>query len=208
MSETSLRPVSVPEPAPASAAPPAATPPPGEVDPAALRIVHHPQPVLRADTAEVDPSDPAVAAVAARMLELMHEADGVGLAAPQVGLSWRLFVTNAGDADPVDRVYVNPTVEIDLRDDEGRRRPNPLEPMEEGCLSLPGVNGVVRRPSIARITATTLEGERVAFEAEDFLARVWQHEFDHLEGILIIDKFGPKDRLANRRAVKALEQGV
>lgn len=172
-----------------------------DVDPSDLEIVHFPDPVLRARTQEVDPSDPTVRAVAARMIELMHEADGVGLAAPQVGLSWRMFVTNAGDADPVDRVFCNPRLGYAAPD--GSR--SPLESMEEGCLSLPGIHCEVRRPRHASIEAVDLDGNPVSMAAEGFLGRVWQHEFDHLEGALIIDKMGTRDRLANRRAIRELE---
>jgi peptide deformylase len=172
-----------------------------DVDPTSLRIVRYPDPVLRRRAEDVDPADESVRAVARRMIELMHEADGVGLAAPQVGLPWRLFVTNAGDADPVDRVLMNPVLTLTSPDEA----PSPLETMEEGCLSLPGIHAEVRRPRHAAIEATGLEGEAVSMAAEGFLARVWQHEFDHLEGVLIIDRMGPKDRMVNRRSIRDLE---
>lgn len=130
------------------------------------------------------------------MLELMHEADGVGLAAPQVGLSWRLFVTNAREHDPVDRVFINP--ELTLGKGE-------LEVMEEGCLSLPGIYGDVRRPPAAAISAIGLDGERFTLELEGFVSRVCQHEFDHLMGVLIIDKMSQLSRLSIRKQLKELE---
>jgi peptide deformylase len=161
-----------------------------------LRIVKYPDPALRAKTRPVDPADPEVHAVARRMLELMHEADGVGLAAPQVGLAWRLFVTNARDHDPIDRVFINPEISLSKE---------PLEIMEEGCLSLPGIYGDVRRPPSASITATGLDGERFTLELEGFHARVCQHEFDHLMGVLIIDKMSQLARLGIRKQLKELE---
>lgn len=169
------------------------------VDPDRLRIVHYPDPALRARTQPVDPSDPVVRAIAARMIELMHEAEGVGLAAPQVGLAWRLFVTHARDADPVDRVYFNPKLTLE---------PGAMEAVDEGCLSLPGINVTVRRPVVARLRAVDLEGGVFDQTADGFLARVWQHEFDHLEGRLIIDRMGPRDRLATRKAIRELERGA
>jgi peptide deformylase len=172
-----------------------------EVDPASLKIVHYPDPVLRRRADDVDPTSENVRAVARRMIELMHEADGLGLAAPQVGLPWRMFVTNGADADPVDRVFMNPVLTLTAPD--GTR--SPLDPMEEGCLSLPGIHVTVRRPRHAAIEATGLEGETVSLAAEGFLAKVWQHEFDHLEGILILDRMGPRDRMTNRRAIRDLE---
>jgi peptide deformylase len=166
------------------------------VDPARLRIVNYPDPVLRAKAAPVDPADPEVRAVAVRMIELMHEADGVGLAGPQVGLPWRLFVTNARDADPEDRVYLNPRLTL------GRSE---LEAEEEGCLSLPGITVGVRRPVEASIEAVDLDGRPVTRSAEGMLARIWQHENDHLDGVLIIDRMTPMDRLSTRKALKELE---
>ena len=169
------------------------------VDPAQLRIVHYPDPALREATEPVDPGDATVRAVAERMIELMHEAEGVGLAAPQVGLAWRVFVTNAREADPEDRVYFNPALTL---------APGEIETEDEGCLSLPGIQVAVRRPLRATIRATALDGVAFEAEAEGFLARVWQHEFDHLEGRLIIDRMGPRDRLANRKALREMERGA
>lgn len=165
-------------------------------DPRRLTIVRYPDPVLHERAAAVESIDDSVRAVARRMLELMHEAEGVGLAAPQVGLSWRLFVTSATEEHPEDRVYVNPKVEpldrsIDVR--------------EEGCLSLPGINVEIRRPASVRLTATNLDNEPVDMQSDGFMARVWQHEFDHLNGVLIIDRMRPIDRLATRKTLKDLE---
>ncbi|MFK7959375.1 MAG: peptide deformylase [Phycisphaerales bacterium] len=171
---------------------------------ASLQIVLHPAPVLREKTNAVDPADPAVQAVAQRMIELMHEAPGVGLAAPQVGLPWRMFVANAGEEDPVDRVFLNPRMEL-TAPDGGR---SPMESMEEGCLSLPGIHVHVRRPVYAAIYATGLDGQPFSLAADGFVARVWQHEFDHLEATLIIDRMGPRDRLANRRALRDLQDAA
>ena len=165
------------------------------VEPASLTILHYPDPALRKKGTDVDPADEAVRAVARRMIELMHEADGVGLAAPQVGLSWRLFVTNGRDADPEDRVFINPVLTL------GRSE---LIDHEEGCLSLPGINVQVRRPEQAEITAVGLDGERFTMTAAGVLTRIWQHESDHLDGVLIIDRMNPMDRLATRKALKEL----
>lgn len=169
------------------------------VDPASLRIILFPEEVLRAKAAEVDPEDETVRAVARRMIDLMHEAEGVGLAAPQVGLGWRLFVTNARDADPVDRVFINPSLVLPRGE---------LITEEEGCLSLPGIQVQVRRALEAEISAIDLDGKRFSMTAEGFLARVWQHEFDHLEGVLIIDRMSPIDRIATRKTLKSLEAGA
>jgi peptide deformylase len=165
------------------------------VDVANLRILHYPAPPLRVVASPIASIDETVAAVAVRMLDLMREADGAGLAAPQVGLSWRMFVTKADDRRP-DLVYVNPDLggldhEIAVRD--------------EGCLSLPGITVDVRRPAAATVTARDLEGQQFTLRDDGLLARIWQHEMDHLNGVLIIDKMTPMDRIANRKPLKELE---
>lgn len=168
------------------------------VNPAQLRIVRYPDPVLKRKTAPVERIDDEVRAVAARMIELMHEVNGLGLAAPQVGLSWRMFVV-AGAAwdqpDAPDQTFINPAIRFTDRS---------MEQHEEGCLSLPGIHVDVRRPVGVELRATTLDGDEVVMQSSDFIARVWQHEFDHLDGVLIIDRATPMARLATRRALKEL----
>ncbi|MHC4968210.1 MAG: peptide deformylase [Planctomycetota bacterium] len=165
------------------------------VDAAQLQILHYPAAVLRAVAEPIDTIDETVAAVAARMLDLMHEADGAGLAAPQVGLSQRLFVTKAADRRP-GLVYINPRLsELDPE----------IAVREEGCLSLPAITAEVRRPASATMTALDLEGREFTLRDDGLLARVWQHEVDHLNGVLIIDKMTPMDRITNRRPLKDLE---
>ena len=168
------------------------------LDVSRLVIAHYPEPLLREVARPIDTIDDTVRAVAARMLELMHEADGAGLAAPQVGLPWRLFVTRTNDEYP-DRVYVNPSL-------AGLGGDMTVRP--EGCLSLPGIELDIRRPSTATVTAKDLESRNFTLADDDLLARVWQHEHDHLNGILIIDKMTPIDRIANRKLLKELESAA
>jgi len=166
------------------------------IDPAQLRILHFPAPVLRERAAPIEKIDHAIKDLAQRMIELMDEVDGLGLAAPQVGVPVRMFVAQVkADEEPV-RVYINPVLSEFIEEIEAR---------EEGCLSLPGINVTVRRPIGATITATDLDGKQFTLTSSGLLARVWQHEFDHLDGVLIIDKMGPMDRLATRRALKELQ---
>ncbi|MEO0965244.1 MAG: peptide deformylase [Planctomycetota bacterium] len=168
------------------------------VDPAQLTIVHHPDPVLHRQADPVAQIDDEVRGVAARMLELMHAAPGVGLAAPQVGLPWRLFVANPTGQPGDDAVYINPEL----------LEPSPAtEASEEGCLSLPDVRGVITRPLGVTLKATDLRGQPVEKRVEGFEARVWQHEFDHLDGVLIIDRMTAADRRAVRRAMRVLDPG-
>ena len=167
------------------------------VDPEQLAIVHYPHAVLRQKAEPVAAVTDEVQAVAAKMIELMHQAPGVGLAAPQVGLPWRMFVANPTGEEGDDRVYINPEL-------SGAGGGNAAR--DEGCLSLPGVTVEVTRPSEIAIRATSLDGEVIEESGDDLLARIWQHEYDHLDGVLIIDKMSPMDRMANKRAIKELEE--
>ena len=182
-----------------------------DLDPASLRIVHFPDPALRAPAKPVPAVTDAVRAVAARLIELMHEAEGIGLAAPQVAAPWRLFVCHVppGEDRPVGAdppqsteaplVCINP--ELTEFSDE-------LEVYDEGCLSLPDITGDVRRPRLVTLTATGLDGARFTLRADGLLARCIQHEYDHLDGVLIIDKMQTLSRMKNRRAVRDLERQV
>jgi len=190
------------------------------IDPKSLRIVRYPDPALRRRAARVnEPTSPQVRAVAQRMIELMYEAEGIGLAAPQVGLPWSLFVVDVPPTDDdhqqatpafpgtsvTDRitntqgplVYVNPT----LADPAG-----PPEPANEGCLSLPEIRGDVLRPPHITVNATDLEGKPFTTHAAGLLARCIQHEYDHLQGVLILDRFTQMSRLRNRAAIRSLER--
>jgi peptide deformylase len=155
------------------------------IDPSELQIVSWPDPRLRTRATHI-PTAEEVAVVAPRMVELMHEASGIGLAAPQVGLPWRMFVTYVPEADPVDRVFVDPTLSLDLCG-------APPQPYEEGCLSLPDLRLEVLRPKGATISATGVDGASFEMTDDGLLARVWQHEYDHLEARLIFDLAQPVD---------------
>lgn len=165
-------------------------------DPNGLQIVTYPDPVLRRPTERIEPVTDHVRAVADRMIELMHEARGVGLAAPQVGLGWRMFVANPSGEAGEDRVYINPQLGRPTRH---------TDRLEEGCLSIPDVRAPITRPLGIAIDAWDQHGEPVHDESDDLLARIWQHETDHLDGVLILDRMTPADKRANRRAIQALE---
>ncbi len=180
------------------------------LDPSQLQIVEFPDPVLRVRAEPVAEITAEVRAVAQRMIELMDQAQGIGLAAPQVGLSWRMFVTRVPEADdldddtPLDRSAIRPMVYINpaLSAPQG-----PIEPFSEGCLSIPGIRGDVLRPHSITIEAQDVEGETSTQTASGLPARCWQHEFDHLEGVLILDRFTQMSRLRNRAAIRSLERG-
>lgn len=179
------------------------------LDPKALRLILYPDPVLRRKAKPLHEVTDEVRAVALRMIEVMREAEGVGLAAPQVGLPWRLFVADvppseerSADADPPTatagpQVYINPV----LIEPEG-----PPEPSSEGCLSLPEICGEVMRSPVISIRAKGLDGREFTARAGGLLSRCWQHEVDHLDGVLILDRMTQMSRLKNRTAVKELER--
>ncbi|MEO1130893.1 MAG: peptide deformylase, partial [Planctomycetota bacterium] len=174
------------------------------VDVAALRIVHFPDPILRRKTEPMERVDDEVRAVAERMIVLMQEAPGIGLAAPQVGLDWRLFVVHLPEGDersaetdpmtatPEPMVFVNPVLGDFSRD---------LVSDEEGCLSIPGIGCEVRRPTEVTVTALDLDGSEFSLRAQGHLARCFQHEMDHLDGVLMIDRMSMRSRLKNRSAL-------
>lgn len=140
-----------------------------------LALVKSDDPILRAVADPV--ADPAaVAKLAEDLIATMKAEGGVGLAAPQVGQSVRLFVTSAGGAD---EAFVNPRI-VSL----SKRQIS----WEEGCLSLPRLLGDVRRPKEAIMEAQTVTGETARIEADELLARVIQHEIDHLDGVLFTDR--------------------
>ena len=161
-----------------------------------LRLRYYPDPALREKAAPIGEVTDEVRRVAAQMIELMHAHQGAGLAGPQVGLAWRLFVANPANEPGEDRVFINPVLSAPTRRTEAQ---------DEGCLSLPHVSGQVQRPVGITIDALDEHGEPFQLTSEAMPARVWQHEVDHLDGTLIIDKMPPIDRTANKRAIRELE---
>jgi peptide deformylase len=176
-------------------------PEPAELDPetrarrdAALRHVRKfGDPVLRAKALPVERFDEELKAEVARMGELMHDALGVGLAATQVGVLHRVLVYKAYVDDPV-TALINPVFE--WQSDE-------RELGEEGCLSLPGVHVEVERHAQVRVRARDETGKELEVEAEGLEARVIQHEVDHLEGVLVLDRIS---RDARKEAMRAMRE--
>ena len=151
-------------------------------------------PVLRQRAAEVTDIDGRIARLAQDMIETMHEAPGVGLAANQVGVLKRVFVYDLNDGSGP-RAVVNPVIG-DARDEWI---------FEEGCLSIPGITAEVVRPKEVHFTAVDLDGNEVSFEADELLARVLQHELDHLDGVLFIDRLEPDERKRALRTIRELQ---
>jgi peptide deformylase len=151
---------------------------------ALAQIRQYPDAVLRMRANEVDRFDETLARLAQRMTELMHDARGVGLAATQVGVLQRLFVFQADEDDEV-RAVVNP--KITARSEE-------TTSVEEGCLSLQGVHVPVERHVTVTLEGQDLEGQPLRLELEELPARVVQHELDHLDGTLMIERTDPESR--------------
>ncbi len=177
-----------------------------------LTLVTYPGASLRKRAAAIAQVNDDVRAAIQSMLRIMRENEGIGLAAPQVGLSWRLFIvdipakegrTSTGTAESPPTatdglaVYINPLIS---------KPTGPVEPFEEGCLSLPDIRGDVLRPPIVTITALDEQGRLFTQTGAGLLARCWQHELDHLNGVLIIDKMLQAARLRNQAAIRDLER--
>ena len=178
---------------------------PPELDPemlarreAALRHVRKfGDPVLKSRAVEVEQFDDGLRNEIARMGLLMEDAIGVGLAANQVGLLRRFFVYRVSEDDPLQAI-VNPVIDWSSEEEET---------FEEGCLSLPQVVVEVTRPAQIRISAQDRFGEPIEIEADGLEARVIQHELDHLDGVLIIDRASRGQRREAMRTLRELEQG-
>lgn len=154
-----------------------------------LPIYLYGQPVLRNETKELNKDYPKLDELIANMFETMYNAEGIGLAAPQVGLDLRLFIVDLeplAEDDPkykgFKKVFINPKI-VERKGD--------LMKMNEGCLSLPGLSETVERESVIRIQYLDENFVEHDEEYDDFFARCIQHEYDHIEGILFIDHISP-----------------
>ncbi len=163
-----------------------------------LKLVRYPADVLRAERAPIAEINypGGIEALARDMLETMYLSRGVGLAAPQIGINARITVIDASEERDQPMVLIDPeTAECSGTNTE-----------EEGCLSVPGIQGKVKRAERVVVEFTTLDGERIAVEAQGLLSRVCQHEIDHLDGKLFIDRLGMAKRLTIKRQLGRLEE--
>lgn len=162
-------------------------------------ILHYPDPRLREKGRKVEAVTDEVKKLVDDMAETMYAAPGVGLAATQIGEAVQLFVVDtAEEGAPSDfRVFINP----EILEREGDITWN------EGCLSFPGVNEEIERAAKVRVRAQDREGKTFELEAEGLLAVAIQHEYDHLQGVLMIDHMGPlKKRMTHRKMVKRADE--
>lgn len=148
-------------------------------------------PILREIAQKVEKIDDGILEILDNMVETMYETKGVGLAAPQVGINKRIFVCDQGDG--VVRKIINPVI---------TPLTNKLIDCEEGCLSVPGIYKKVQRPEKIKIEYMNEKGEEITEEVEGFLAIIMQHEYDHLEAVLFVDRISP---IAKRMISKKLQ---
>ncbi len=179
-----------------------------------LEITQYGDPVLRKKCRKIDDADESIARLAEDMLETMVHAQGVGLAAPQVGKDIRMAVVDVShDPDCVSflkvngedatmegimpLVFINPELELD----------GPRESDTEGCLSIRDIRANVRRPSIVKATLPQIDGSVIELETDGLLARAIQHEVDHLNGILFVDRISPAAKVSIKRKLRRLAAG-
>jgi peptide deformylase len=163
-----------------------------------LQVIHYPHPTLRHPSKPLKRVDAELRKIIAEMFDLMYEHEGVGLAANQVDLPYRLFVANPeGDRDSKETefVFINPVLSA------GRGQAED----EEGCLSIPGVYAPVTRNTTIKLQAYDLAGNEITTDAEGLMARILQHETDHLDGTLFIDRLGPAQLTALRDKLEEFE---
>lgn len=164
-----------------------------------MNIIHYPDPRLLAKTQVVEEITTEIRERVEEMFELMYEGKGVGLAAPQVAWTARVFVMNSAGSHEEpgkQRAVINPKIL--------RRKGRTWD--EEGCLSIPGVLADVERATKVVVQFTDLDGEQHELPLTDFDARVFQHELDHLDGVLILHRMTAADKIKNRDAVDELKR--
>lgn len=159
------------------------------------QITHYPADVLGRRAEPVDQIDDNIRQLVDKMTDIMLKNKGVGLAAPQAGVSLRLFIISLDGSRENVRAYVNPTV----------TPTGELEGIDEGCLSVPGIYTKIRRYKQCEVTATDLDGNEFTDHGEGLYARAMQHEYDHIEGITIVNRMAQTARIMHRRQLKKLE---
>ncbi len=152
-------------------------------------------PVLRQEAKPIDDIDGRIVQMVDDMVPAMYQAEGIGLAAPQVGIQKRLFVYDIGEGS---QTLVNP--EIIESDGEWT--------FEEGCLSVPGLSFEIIRPKEVHLVGRDLDGNEVSIEADELLARLFQHELDHLDGVLLLDHLERDERKAALRRWREIHSSI
>lgn len=165
--------------------------------PYTIRVVG--DPVLRTKAAEISDIDGKLVKLAGDMLETMYDAPGLGLAAPQVGVGKRLFVY---DLDPDTRTDAHVVVNPQIVESDGEWT------YAEGCLSIPGLAYEITRPKIVHLVGHDLDGNEVSVEADELTARLFQHELDHLDGVLMTERMDPDTKKQALAEIRNLRERI
>lgn len=171
-----------------------------------LPIIGYGHPVLREETQEIDQNYPELERLIENMFETMYNANGVGLAAPQIGLPIRMFIVDGSPMDGEEgedlktfkRIFINPTIE----EETGQEWP-----FEEGCLSIPDLREDVIRPDTITIAYQDVEFNQVTETLDGLKARIVQHEYDHIEGVLFTDHLSPLRRRVIKPRLNKIQKG-
>jgi peptide deformylase len=167
-----------------------------QYDPQKCEITRYPSSVLAKKAQPVKDINDNIRQIAEKMIEIMVETHGIGLAAPQAGLPLRMFVISLDGSKENAKVYINPQIKPSGK----------LEPSPEGCLSIPGLEGKIKRYTNCSVTAQDLDGNTFTEDAQGLHARALQHEYDHLEGTMIKDRLSQVAKISARKTLKKLEQ--
>ena len=167
-----------------------------DVDIEKCKITHYPAQVLAGPAKPIKKIDDNTRQLVEKMTDIMLEHKGIGLAGPQVGVNLRVFIISLDGTRENVRAYINPTVTTEGTADS----------IEEGCLSVPGVNTKIRRYKKCTVTATGLDGNEFTEQAEGLYARALQHEFDHINGTTIADRMGTTAKIKFRKRLKELKE--
>ena len=157
-----------------------------------LKIVKYPDPILKKSSEEIDYHDKSLRSLVPHMLDAMKKNQGIGLAAPQIGISKNIIIVTEGEGN---HAFLNPKI---IKQSKEKERD------EEGCLSLPGIFVKILRSKQVEVAAQTLDGQEVRIKAKGLGARIFQHEIDHIEGKLIINRISPLSRWKLRNQLKNL----
>lgn len=156
-------------------------------------IVEYPAKVLCNAAERIEKIDDNIRILVDKMTKIMLKNEGIGLAAPQVGVPLRLFIISLDSSIENTRIYINPTLNITTEE---------IEDGDESCLSIPGLSAKIKRYKKCRFTATDLAGNEFTKEAKDIYARCLQHEYDHIEGKTLIDHITEAEKTAYLRKLK------
>lgn len=160
------------------------------------KITHFPEPVLGKPAKPIEVIDDSIRRLVERMKDIMVEQKGIGLAGPQAGVDLQIFIVSVDGTKENARVYINPRIEPE----------GPQDTCEEGCLSLPSIYGKIIRYTRCTVHALDLDGKPFTEVGEGLQARAFQHEYDHLQGIMIKDRMSQAAKLRARKVLKRMQE--